>query len=203
VGQKRLEKALVTFKESHKDVPVSVTWKPYMIDPNTNINGEEFEAYNRRRWGGSGWTSQLKQEGRKDGAMFNNWMWWPNTMKSHQLVKLADEKFGVPTNKCNAALFHALYEEGKNISLLDVLVQIGKDELGIPENDVRTYLQNEEGADDVRAEIDSGRRMYGISGVPYFVINREGSSEKPYGLSGAQKTKSFVEVFEQLAGGGE
>ena len=25
--------------------------KPYMIDPNTNMNGEEFEAYNIRRWG--------------------------------------------------------------------------------------------------------------------------------------------------------
>lgn len=170
-----------------------------MIDPSTNINGEDFEAYNRRRWGGSGWTLHLKEAGRKDGAMFKNWSWWPNTMRAHQLVKFANEKFGVDTAKSNESLFRALYEEGKNISLVDVLIQIGKDELDIPEEELRNYLQTDEGVEDILTEIDKATTNYPFSGVPYFVFHREGSSEQPYGLSGAQETNAFLQVFENLA----
>jgi hypothetical protein len=41
-----------------------------LTDSGTNPPGENFEAYNQRRWGSSGWTNHLKQEGREDGAMF-------------------------------------------------------------------------------------------------------------------------------------
>ena len=69
---------------------------PYQIDPGTNPGGEEFEAYNRRRWGGSGWTRRLIEEGRRDGANFADWRWWPSTLKAHQLVRYAEERGGVP-----------------------------------------------------------------------------------------------------------
>ena len=42
-----------------------------MIDPGTASDGEEFEAYNKRRWGSSGWTHSLKNSGRRVGANFN------------------------------------------------------------------------------------------------------------------------------------
>ena len=51
---------------------VAVEWKPYIIDPGTNVDGETVESYCKRRWGGSGWTKSLKVEGRKDGANFAN-----------------------------------------------------------------------------------------------------------------------------------
>ena len=67
-------------------------------------------------------------------------------MKAHQLVQFANEKFGVDTAKCNESLFRALYEEGKNISLLDVLVQIGNnmniDTIGGHGGNVLNRLQN-------------------------------------------------------------
>ena len=201
VGQKRLDKAIAAFHkngENHRPCSISVTWKPYQIDPGTAVNGEEFEAYNQRRWGGSGWTRSLKQNGMKDGASFKDWNWWPNTMKAHQMVKFADERCGVDTAKSNAALFNALYEEGKNVSLLDVLVQVGKDDLGLPEDELRRYLEEDEGAEAVRFEIEEGRKMYRITGVPFFVISRVGSEGPPYGLSGAQSARSFLDVFEKL-----
>mmetsp|Transcript_22264 Transcript_22264/g.33329 ORF Transcript_22264/g.33329 Transcript_22264/m.33329 type:complete len:187 (+) Transcript_22264:182-742(+) len=183
-----------------QDAPnVIVDWKPYMIDPGTNVMGEDFEAYNRRRWGGSGWTRHLKQEGQKDGAEFKKWNWWPNTMKSHCLVKFAQERNGIETSESNRVLFNALYEEGKNISLLDVLIQIGKDELGLEEGELRNYLENDMGVSDVKNEIRKGQRTYQISGVPYFIIGKEGSDDPPYGLSGAQKQQTFTKVFEELS----
>lgn len=186
-------------KQNENAPNITVVWKPYMIDPGVNVVGEEFEAYNQRRWGGSGWTHRLKQEGRNDGAAFAKWKWWPNTMKSHCLVKFAEERYSIETSKSNSVLFNALYEEGKNISLLDVLVQIGKDDLGLEdEAELRNYLENESVTSEVKSEIKKGKRINQISGVPYFIIGKEGSDDLPYGLSGAQKQQTFIKVFEDL-----
>jgi len=177
-----------------------------MIDPGTNINGEEFEAYNQRRWGSSGWTNHLKSEGRKDGANFANWNWWPNTMKAHCLVNFAHERYNVDTSMSNAAIFHALYEEGMNVSLIDTLVKVGTERLGLPEDELRQYLEAGEGERGVKNEIKTGRNMYDISGVPFFVIERADDDDdddegdgRPYGLSGAQSANTFLRIFEELS----
>lgn len=34
---------------------------PYMIDMRTNPGGEEYLAYNQRRWGSDGWTQSLRR----------------------------------------------------------------------------------------------------------------------------------------------
>jgi predicted DsbA family dithiol-disulfide isomerase len=204
VGQKRLEKAIHSYTNTgnatitNKPV-IYVDWRPYIIDPGTNPSGETFEAYTHRRWGSSSWTNRLKQEGSKDGASFQNWKWWPNTTNAHCLIKFAQEKYGVESSKSNAALFKALYEEGKNISLIDVLVQIGMDDLGLPEEELKNYIESDEGVAGVQNQIKDGKQKYQISGVPFFMIGKEGSDDEPYGLSGAQKPQTFINLFEELS----
>ena len=97
---------------------------------------------------------------------------------------------------------HALYEEGKNLSMNDALVTVGTDQLNLPDGDeLRAYLNSEEGEDEVRAEIQRGRRMYQISGVPFFVIGSEDGSAAPFGISGAQKKETFLEIFDDIVQG--
>jgi predicted DsbA family dithiol-disulfide isomerase len=180
-----------------------------MIDPGTNPNGEEFEAYNRRRWGSSSWTIDLKRQGARDGAAFANWQWWPNTSKAHQFIQYGKEKNsgGFDTNHANAVLFDALYEQGENISTMDTLVALAAREYPNwnTNNDLRTYLEQDQGLRVVQQEIRDGRQKYGISGVPYFVISSSAtdnnSKNKPYGFSGAQSSSTFVEIFEKLVNG--
>eukprot|EP00979_Chaetoceros_neogracilis_P004585 scaffold797_cov408-Chaetoceros_neogracile.AAC.50 len=202
VGQKRLQSAITAFHaNAQTQTDICVEWKPYIIDPNINPNGEEFEAYNIRRWGSSSWTTKLKQEGRKidTGANFDNWKWWPNTMKSHRLVRFAKERYGISTNRSIEALFHALYEEGQNLSLNDALVKLGTERLNLPDGDeLMAFLESEEGEDEVRADIHSGREMNQMSGVPFFVIGPEDESAAPLGISGAQKKETFLEIFEDF-----
>jgi len=121
-------------------------------------------------------------------------------MKSHRLVKFAKDRHHVDTGISNAAIFTALYEKGKNVSLTDTLVEIAKDDLGLDlsEEDLRQYLDSKENEAEVEAEIERGRRMYRISGVPFFVIQKEGGDEPPYGLSGAQKSETFLNIFDDL-----
>mmetsp|Transcript_3290 Transcript_3290/g.5685 ORF Transcript_3290/g.5685 Transcript_3290/m.5685 type:complete len:181 (+) Transcript_3290:150-692(+) len=174
-----------------------------MIDPGTAPSGETVSDYCRRRWGGAGWTNHLKSEGRKDGARFSDWKWWPNTSKAHQLVNYVDKNNICSTDRVNALLFEAEYERGENISLVDVLVEVGQ-RAGVENvEDLRAYLTNDDGNSEVQREIMQGRRRYQISGVPFFIVSgppkSDGSISRPYGFSGAQASDTFVEVFEELA----
>ena len=170
-----------------------------MIDPGTNPAGEDFEAYNRRRWGGSGWTRDLRAKGRKDGAgaNFDNWKWWPNTYKAHQLVRFAESK-GIDTSTSNRVLFEAIYEEGENISLVDTLVRIAAEKMSLPADEVRSYLESDAGGAEIQNDIKSGRRKYSISGVPFFIIGAEGNGQLPYAMSGAQSSSTFLRTFETV-----
>ncbi|KAL3815646.1 hypothetical protein ACHAXA_006921 [Cyclostephanos tholiformis] len=183
-----------------------------MIDPNTEIDGEEFEAYNIRRWGGSGWTHGLKRSGRKVGANFGNWRTWPNTLRAHQLIAYVTNparrgRAPTPsTSECNAAIFDAMYERGENVSLTETLIRIGTERLGVADAevpDLRVYLETNAGARDVMREIQSGRRTYNIQGVPHFIVGAmdgDDSLGRPFGFSGAQDSSALVEMFEELAG---
>jgi predicted DsbA family dithiol-disulfide isomerase len=173
-----------------------------MIDPGTHPNGETMEEYCKRRWGGSGWTNHLKSEGRKDGANFSNWKWWPNTSKAHQLVEYCAANNVCSTDRINELLFQAEYERGKNLSLVSDLVDVAKDAGVANLDDVRTYLEQDNGKDIVKQQIAQGRQRYGISGVPFFIVSSAKDSNKqrrPYGFSGAQSSDTFVELFEELA----
>jgi len=157
------------------------------------------EAYCRRRWGGSGWTRDLRRSGRQDGATFSNWQWWPNTARAHQWVLYGQEKHNLDSDRLNDVLFQALYEEGANLSSTETLVELGSRAFAdCDENDLRDYLQNNKGQVQVQQEIAQGRRRYNIRSVPYFVVGLAGSSKPPYGFSGAQPSSTFTEMFQEL-----
>ena len=214
MGQKKLNAAIESFasQSTASSPPLSIEWKPYIIDPNTKIDGEEFEAYNIRRWGSSGWTHGLKRSGSKVGAKFSNWKTWPNTLRAHQLIAYVTNPARKVENKpttseCNAAVFDAMYERGENVSLVDTLVNIGTERLGVSASevdDLKLHLDNNVGAKDVMKDIQTGRRRYKIQGVPFFVIGAVDGEEsflgQPYGFSGAQDSSTFVDIFEELAG---
>jgi len=184
-----------------------------MIDPGTNTEGEDVEDYCRRRWGGSGWTHSLKLEGKKDGAKFDNWKWWPHTLKAHQLVQYCcsnnnnnnksgeEEKIIISSDKVNQLLFEAEYENGQNLSDVNVLLEIGKT-LGIKdENDLAMYLALDKGKEQVQKDIAIGRQRYQISGVPHFIISSsddDDDDQDRQSFSGAQKPKTFLSIFEAL-----
>eukprot|EP00548_Thalassiothrix_antarctica_P005984 CAMPEP_0194148636 /NCGR_PEP_ID=MMETSP0152-20130528/33593_1 /TAXON_ID=1049557 /ORGANISM="Thalassiothrix antarctica, Strain L6-D1" /LENGTH=200 /DNA_ID=CAMNT_0038850289 /DNA_START=235 /DNA_END=837 /DNA_ORIENTATION=- len=195
--------------QGNNKCPIEVEWKPYMIDPGTATKGEDVEAYCRRRWGGSGWTIHTKSEGKKDGgAMFNNWKWWPHTLKAHQLIEYCRTK-GISTDKLNEELFKAEYEEGKNISEVNILVEIGmKALLNGDKTDLTRYLVEDQGKERIKQDIMLGRQRYQISGVPHFIVGVEDNGNdgqikagQQKEFSGAQKSRFFSSLFQELLDG--
>jgi predicted DsbA family dithiol-disulfide isomerase len=162
-----------------------------------------WRAYCQRRWGGDGWTRSLRAKGKETGANFRNWKYWPNSLKAHQMIAyLADRGADTDTSRCNRALFEALYEQGQNLSNVDTLVSIAVEELGLPSDeaeDLRLHLEQDKGANTVKSEIHQGRKKYGISGVPFFVVGKQEGGGRPYGFSGAQPPEAFLEIFKELA----
>lgn len=62
----------------------------------------------------------------------------------------------------------------------------------------KEYLEGSEGKQEVLGEYQKGIQTHGISGVPYFIISREGS-KATVPISGGQPPAAFIEAFEALS----
>eukprot|EP00274_Cyanoptyche_gloeocystis_P004119 CAMPEP_0196655544 /NCGR_PEP_ID=MMETSP1086-20130531/5304_1 /TAXON_ID=77921 /ORGANISM="Cyanoptyche gloeocystis , Strain SAG4.97" /LENGTH=227 /DNA_ID=CAMNT_0041987913 /DNA_START=1 /DNA_END=685 /DNA_ORIENTATION=+ len=187
VGKRKFEVGLEKFRSQNPDVPVDVVWHPYMIDPATAQQGEEYLAYNRRRWGGDGWTHDLRSAGRAVGCPFANWKTWPHTLLAHCLV-LDATKHG-KGDLAVQRLFELCYEQGQNISDVGVVVGLAK-ELGLPDPDV---VASGEYRRLVKSMDETAKRELDIHGVPYFIVDDKTA------LSGAQNPQTFVAALEKHA----
>jgi len=150
-------------------------------------------AYNRRRWGGDGWTGSMKRMGRKEGAPYANWVTWPNTTHCSRLLLLAD-KHGLG-EEVVGRLYRACYEEGQNVSLRETVARVAR-EAGVPGGEA--YVMSDEGsrelAEALRSSMANGKR---VSAAPTFSL-RVGSSAGP-SFSGAQETDQWLDILEQCA----
>ena len=168
-------------------------YHPYMIDLGTKPNGEEYLAYNKRRWGGDGWTHSLRSSSLQDGCTFKKWVWWANTLNAHQLLCYA-EQFGKQVQVMEV-LLRKSYEDGLNISLKETVVEAA-DELGINEGGgAATWVGSKEGIQEVK-ERDRQAKAQDIGGVPFFMIKLEGGSATS--LEGAQNPATFLKAFNSL-----
>lgn len=198
VALKRLRKAIERY-ENTETQPITIECKPYRIDPSTALEGEQLEAYCKKRWGSSDWIAHLKEEGAKDGADFANWKWWPNTASAHEFVYYGSAIKNEDTDKLNMILFKYLYEQGRNIGLIDELCHVAEHEFpDWDRKDLRDYLEKGKGAKSVRDEMYQGRRCYQITSVPFFLVFSEASGIPPIGFSGAQMPDTFLQVFEEI-----
>lgn len=188
-----------------KDVKISVSYKPYMIDTRTAKNGEEYMAYNRRRWGSDGWTSSLRDRGRRSGLHFASWKTWPNTLNAHRLcvymnerdLHRTEEERNLRGVELMRKFYELTYERGENISTPEGASR-ALEELGYASvNDCDEWLRNGGGHQNV-ADADSyAKRELDIHGVPYFVVSSSG--KRSVALEGAQGVRAFLQAFQKMS----
>eukprot|EP00927_Polykrikos_kofoidii_P066529 TRINITY_DN62109_c0_g1_i1.p1 TRINITY_DN62109_c0_g1~~TRINITY_DN62109_c0_g1_i1.p1 ORF type:complete len:207 (-),score=47.85 TRINITY_DN62109_c0_g1_i1:30-650(-) len=189
---------------------VFVHYRPYMIDPRTNRDGEDYKAYNRRRWGSDGWTHSLRERGKQLGLGFSSWRIWPNTFNAHRLcyfLAKKDAESGAAldeSTKVKRALdlvnkfYELTYERGENISTPAGAAQ-AIEELGFGSAaEAEAWLRQGGGEDEVIEADTYAKKEKDISGVPFFVISGEDPQRRPVELSGAQGTSAFVKAFQHL-----
>jgi predicted DsbA family dithiol-disulfide isomerase len=108
-----------------------------------------------------------------------------NTFDAHRLLHLAEALGLQPAMK--ERLMAAYFMEGRAIGDRDTLVELAG-EVGVDVDRARATLDSDAYTDDVRAD-ESEATELGITGVPFFVINRR------YGVSGAQPPEVLLEAL--------
>lgn len=171
---------------------VEVHYYPFQIDPATAPDGEEYMSYNRRRWGGDGWTGSMKRMGRREGAPYANWSIWPNTTHCGRLLLLA-EKHGLG-DQAIGRLYKACYEEGENVSLRETVARVAR-EVGVPDGEA--YIMSDAGmvelTQHLRTSRCNGKR---VSAAPTFGVRVGGAATD---FSGAQEAEQWLSILEQCA----
>jgi predicted DsbA family dithiol-disulfide isomerase len=110
------------------------------------------------------------------------------TVKAHQLLHYA-KAHGVQ-REAKERLLRAYFVEGRHVGRDEDLADLAV-ELGLDRDDVLRSLREDEFLADVRAD-QAQAAAYGISGVPFFVIDRK------YGLSGAQPSAAFAQALAHV-----
>jgi predicted DsbA family dithiol-disulfide isomerase len=190
LGKRRLEKAAAL-----SDVPLTIRWRPFQLDPTIPPEGKDRQAYMEAKFGSLERIASIHEHITRLGAdrgisfAFDKIKVSPNTLDAHRLIRWAGE-----AGKQDAiveALFRAYFIDGRNIGDKAVLADIAGS-AGMDRDEVARRLAADDDQAEVRADIVASQRI-GVTGVPtYILANR-------YGLVGAQPPEELARAFEQVA----
>ena len=108
-------------------------------------------------------------------------------MDAHWLLHLAADRGRQAELK--ERLLLAYFTEGEPIGDVDTLVRLAG-RAGLDEDEARSVLESDKYLADVREDQATARAL-GISGVPFFVLERK------FGVSGAQPAELLLEALRQ------
>ena len=191
-GKRKLEAALSEFP--HKD-KVDIEFKSYQLDPDAELySGQDFYETMAAKFGSVEKAKQMAthitQQAKAAGLYFHFETMKPtNTFDAHRLTKFARE-FGKDT-EVSEQLLKAHFTDSKDVGDIETLAAIAK-HVGLDAANARTVLEDKQTyAPEVQADIDEAKQL-GISGVPYFVVNRK------YAISGAQPSETFTQALNKV-----
>ncbi len=197
IGKRRMEAALQLFAQAHPEQAApQVSWLPFQLNPDMPETGMSRADYLQRKFGsadGGGIYERVSSEGTKEGIAFDfkAIQRQPNTLKVHALLAAALQ--ADPTAALQAALKETLMKayfcEGADLTQDNTLERIAI-QAGMPSEAANRVL-HDAAAHQEEAAKDAELRRIGISGVPFFIINRK------FGISGAQPPQALVEAMEQ------
>jgi predicted DsbA family dithiol-disulfide isomerase len=191
IGKRRFEAALSGFEHRGS---VDVTWRSYQLDPTLpeHYDGTELDYLSTRKGMAPQQVSQMfehvTEQAKGEGLDYRfDKVVVANSFTAHRLIHLA-----AAHGKQDAAKERLLsdhFEHGQDIGSTAYLTTLGSD-LGIDAGEVAGLFTTDKYADDVRFDFEEARAL-GISGVPFFVIDRK------FGLSGAQPAETFTAALNQ------
>ncbi|MGP3957970.1 DsbA family oxidoreductase [Nonomuraea sp. 3N208] len=194
IGKRRLESALARFEHADE---VELHWHSFQLDPSHPKGHREPSSDSLAKKIGAP-HAQIRQMQQQvtDLAAAEGLTYAldksisVNTIDAHRVAHLAaDHGLG---GQMHERLLSAHLAEGEIVDDPDTLVRLAA-ELGIPEDETRKVLGSDAYADAVQADIREARGL-GITGVPFFVLNRA------YGVSGAQPADAFLSALRTAHG---
>jgi predicted DsbA family dithiol-disulfide isomerase len=187
IGVSRFERAL-----ARSGVEATIRIHPFQLDPEAPIPGEPAVARYQRRFGAEAESivARVVDTAKEDGLPFDlDRAITANTFDAHRLLQFAQDRDLGKELEMN--LYRAYFVDGVDISDRAVLLARALD-VGLPVEEVRSFLAGDDGADAVRAELAEASDK-GIRGVPAFLFNGE------FLVPGAIDEASFARVIAQMS----
>jgi len=191
IGKRRLEKAIDQLKDK---IDFEIEYHPFELNPNTPKEGVNHKEYLIKKFGGEAkyqqLTSHVVSVAAGEGLKFNfgDSQVTPNTLDAHRLIAFAKQHG--KQQEMKEALMSAYFEKGVDLSQTKNLIEEAV-AVGLDKSKAEAFLKT----DDLKAEVkleEQLNQQRGISGVPFYIINNK------YGVSGAQPTEAFLQVFTEV-----
>jgi predicted DsbA family dithiol-disulfide isomerase len=191
VGKARFEQALARFPHADQ---VEVRWRSFELDPDAPAErdgdyvGHLAAKYGGGREGAQAMIDRMTDVAAAEGLDFRFDVARPGrTFDAHRLLHLAADRGR--QHDLAEVLFRATFTDGEPIGDLEALQRLAV-AAGLDEVEVKEVLAGDGYAEAVRAD-QAQARAYGISGVPFFVLDRA------VGVSGAQPADVLLHAMEQ------
>lgn len=184
IGLARLERLRDEF-----DIDFDVN--AYELRPGIPPEGISREEASKGRVYPPGYVDNLIATARDAGIDMKRPPLIPNTHKAHETTQFAKEHGRVW--EIERALFHAYFEEERNIGDIDVLCDVGAS-VGLDSDELRRALEDGRYAQSVEQEL-AWARAVNVTGVPTVIFNEQ------FAVVGAQDEAVFRDVATRVAAG--
>jgi predicted DsbA family dithiol-disulfide isomerase len=188
VGKRYLEKAIALKPE----IPVTVRFRPYLLNPWVPREGMSREDYLVTKFGSveryNANSQRLIDIAAAAGLDYarDKIKRQPNTIDCHRLIAWADEPA-----QMKQRLMQLYFSEGGDLTDREVLVKAAA-ECGMSADDVRRRLGTDEDVARIEAEAASANEA-GIQGVPFFIFGNL------LAVSGANPPEHLAQAIEQAS----
>ena len=193
IGKRRLERALARLRETPGAPQVSVTWRPFQLNPGLPEGGVDRAQYVQAKFGAAAEQvyGRVRAVGRSVGIdfAFESIPRQPNTLAAHQLIAAAS--VAGCQDQMVEALFSGYFLEGADLTQRATLVALAQ-RAGMDADRAGACLDD---MDQRQAALDADRtaRELGVEGVPFFVFDRR------LAVSGAQEPEVLLQAIERVA----
>ena len=204
IGYAQLQKGLAMLAG---EVEAEVRWLPFELNPDMPPEGEESVAHIARKYGrtleqAAAGRQQMQAAGERAGYSFaysgdepepTSKLW--NTFAAHKLLKWALIEGGAAVqNRLKLALFDAHFQQRRNVSDPDVLVDVAVS-LGLDPAGARAALDDPALGQIVRSEQAQAYDM-NISGVPAMIVQGK------FMIPGAQEPEVYAQALRRVVAKG-
>ncbi len=197
IGKRKLEAALA-LPGAAALPPVVIRWHPFQLNPDLPETGMPRKQYLEDKFGGPERAAAIYERVRTAGSAvglalnIDGITHQANTLAAHALIAFAqqDDQDG---SDMKERLLKAYFVENRNIGDTEVLATIAA-EAGLDADAARAFITSPEQRAAV-AESDQQARQLGVSGVPFFIFNRQ------LAVSGAQDPQTLLDAMQQAVAG--
>ena len=194
IGKRRFETAAAEFAAAGGELEVEMHSFELAPDTPVDFQGSEVDFLVSHKGMGASQVQQMLAQMTElagtEGLSYDfDALQHTNTVKAHELLHFAKAKGR--QLEMSERLFAAYFEEGRHVGRTDDLVDLAA-EIGLDRDEAHEALSSGTYLAAVAADKEQAL-AYGISGVPFFVVNGR------LGVSGAQDPAVLVEVLQKAA----